>query len=430
MKPTRLILHITTLIIIAISSIMCSEAPQTVIIRPEQNEQPTYTIIYYAVGGETLDKGIEESIVRASNTLAKNVKMTGCIKWTKGYSSGYSDGEGNVSRFILDNDNRQLMLDKIGDNDYNISNPENIADFIAWSKSVAPSDHYILAIAGHGNGWHPDADATTRGTLRDTDMGHYTSLTELCEGIELSQTKFRMIYMISCSMNTLEYITPLSQYADYILASSHISVMLSSEFAHLKQELRNIKKDDNFVNTIGDFLNDIGTNIKGDEGIKNETLDFILTDTSKIEMLNGSIANFCDSLMEIYDRGDEDEIANLEAEIAKAYYLSQENMIPEEYERKAFTYDIVDIARCAARGNKELEECAKAIEQQAKEARIRYCIRNLPTGVSDIYYGVTLTNATLWEARRYEEAGYEETLFNQTTNWSKFLKRNNITVKY
>ena len=47
-----------------------------------------------------------------------------------------------------------------------------------------------------------------------------------------------------------------------------------------------------------------------------------------------------------------------------------------------------------------------------------------------VYYGVTLTNGEKWVERGYEEAGYEDTKFDQTTGWSHFLKRNNIEVAY
>jgi hypothetical protein len=65
----------------------------------------------------------------------------------------------------------------------------------------------------------------------------------------------------------------------------------------------------------------------------------------------------------------------------------------------------------------------------AKAARIANYTTQL-SGVNDVYYGITLTNSTQWSDREYEKAGYEETLFNQITHWSEFLKRNNIILKH
>ena len=61
---------------------------------------------------------------------------------------------------------------------------------------------------------------------------------------------------------------------------------------------------------------------------------------------------------------------------------------------------------------------------------MKHCIRNLPAEVSEVYYGVTLTNAEKWAERGYEAAGYEQTLFNRETQWAEFLKRNNAEIRY
>lgn len=428
MTLIRSIYRITVLLLCCTLLVMCSDSPTTVIIIPNNDDKPTYTIMYYAVGGATLDEAIEESVERAEKIAATNVRMTGCIKWTKGYASGLSNGEGEVIRFVSQGKS-ETEIEKIGDNNWAMSEPEHIAEFLEWSREVAPADHYILVVAGHGNGWSPSADGT-RGTLRDTDLGQYTTIEELCEGIERGGTTFRMIQMISCSANTMEYITPLSQYADYILASSHISVMLSSELAFLKNELKDIKSDVDFEKSLSHYLNDINSDIKSNEAAKSETLDFILTECKSFAALNEAIADFTKALVEVYESEDKDVITTLEESIAKAYYLSQEALIPEEEERRAYTYDIVDIARCAAKGCEALAEYAEAIERRAEEARVKHCIRNLPAEVSEVYYGVTLTNAEKWAERGYEAAGYEQTLFNRETQWAEFLKRNNAEIRY
>ena len=37
-----------------------------------------------------------------------------------------------------------------------MGNPQTLSDFVTWSKTNYPADHYALYFWGHGWGWHPD----------------------------------------------------------------------------------------------------------------------------------------------------------------------------------------------------------------------------------------------------------------------------------
>lgn len=432
-------LYITSLVAGILLLVGCKVENKPIVVTPEDRPRPTFTIMYYAVGGGTLDEAIERTITDLAERGAKqNIRFTGCVKWTKGYTSELSDGEGSVYRFRLDNSSSALKLDRVSDNNYALHDPKSIADFIRWSKEASPADNYILVLAGHGNGWHPEVGLLgTRGTLRDTDLDRYISLEELCQGIAASDTHFRMIQMISCLMNTVEYITPLADYCDYILASSHISVMLCTELAFLQMSLREIEEQSNeaFIDAIGGYLDNIKLDIEL-KMLSDEVLDFSLTDTREVAALNGEIKRLTAMLLSLYDKADSATIAKCEEELAKAYYYiaahsSSEEMAQTEYLRMAFTYDIVDIARRAAVaiGDSESSDIASALALQAARARVLNYTTTLK-GVDEVYYGVTLTNGEKWVERGYAEAGYEDTKFDQTTGWSHFLKRNNIEVAY
>lgn len=192
----RAIEYLRTIIIatfIAITFTSCGDtAENNTPITPDDNtgttskEPPTYTIIYYASGGGAedaaagrgLDFAIEKSIeyFLDKRKLEKNVKFTACIKWSKGYEGKYVNGDGQTYRFFIDKEHDGHDFELVGDNSYAINDPNNIAEFISWSKEVAPSDEYIVVFSGHGNGWHPevgvnDTIESTRGIMRDTDTG-------------------------------------------------------------------------------------------------------------------------------------------------------------------------------------------------------------------------------------------------------------------
>lgn len=440
------------LIVATLGLIACTEEPKppVVVVVPEQEELPTYTIIYLAVGGDTLDEAIERSLANISKSaLAPNINLAAQIKWTKGYASNWSNGKGEVCRMMIKGEEGSTDFTTVGDNSYPLYDPDNIADFITWSKRVAPADNYILLLAGHGNGWHPEVGIeATRGTLRDTDLQRYVSLEELCTGIELSGTHFRMIQMISCLMNTMEYITPLSLYADHIMGSCHVSLMLCTEIHWLHMALRSIKsdKESEFVEALGEYMGYIKMEM-GLQDLLLEKVDFSITDSRYVARLNESIRSFADVVDGLYDEQESigkeafearygATMKEVESAVAGAYYyitayLDAEAMETTEYLRMAFTYDLVDIVRRASRAItcEALATAAAEVEQAARSARrINYTTQLEEIG--EVFYGVTLTNGEQWERRGYESAGYEDTLFDKTTGWSRLLKRNNITLQY
>lgn len=428
-------------------------------------EPPTYTIIYYASGGGAedaaagrgLDFAIEKSIeyFLDKRKLEKNVKFTACIKWSKGYEGKYVNGDGQTYRFFIDKEHDGHDFELVGDNSYAINDPNNIAEFISWSKEVAPSDEYIVVFSGHGNGWHPevgvnDTIESTRGIMRDTDTGRYISCEELNEGLEIADTHFRMIFLGSCLMNTIEYVTALSQYADYILASSHISIMFTTELNLLAHMLeRDIKdnSDQTFVSGINDYLNNgINTTISNTDHVY-DRIDFTLTDCKKVDGILEATKNFTDTIIALYDEeeniGQEAfkqkygaTIADMELSMAESYYflgqfMSDQDIYESEYIRQSFTYDLGDIALKASEAldNDKLKSAYEALHKASQDAQ-SVCYTTTMVSKKKLHHSVVLTNAEKWEERNYDDSGYEELLFDKRTGWSRLLKRNNIPLKF
>lgn len=471
----RAIEYIRTIIIatfIAITFTSCGDtAENNTPITPDDNtgttskEPPTYTIIYYASGGGAedaaagrgLDFAIEKSIeyFLDKRKLEKNVKFTACIKWSKGYEGKYVNGDGQTYRFFIDKEHDGHDFELVGDNSYAINDPNNIAEFISWSKEVAPSDEYIVVFSGHGNGWHPevgvnDTIESTRGIMRDTDTGRYISCEELNEGLEIADTHFRMIFLGSCLMNTIEYVTALSQYADYILASSHISIMFTTELNLLAHMLeRDIKdnSDQTFVSGINDYLNNgINTTISNTDHVY-DRIDFTLTDCKKVDGILEATKNFTDTIIALYDEeesiGQEAfkqkygaTIADMELSMAESYYflgqfMSDQDIYESEYIRQSFTYDLGDIALKASEAldNDKLKSAYEALHKASQDAQ-SVCYTTTMVSKKKLHHSVVLTNAEKWEERNYDDSGYEELLFDKRTGWSRLLKRNNIPLKF
>ncbi len=454
----------------AVAVVGCTDEPEhkepVEVETPEETpkEIPTFTIMYYASGGGAadaaagrgLDLAIEKSIEYfQKRQLKRNVKFTTCIKWSKDYVGKYSNGEGNTYRMYVDKEHQDFDFEYVGDNAFPINEPQSIAEFITWSKEVAPSDEYIMVFSGHGNGWHPqvginDSIENTRGILRDTDMGRYVSCEELNAGLEMADTHFRMIFMGSCLMNTIEYVTALSQYTDYILASSHISIMFTTELNYLSHILeREItdNSDEVFINGIYDYLfQDINTTISNTEYVY-DSIDFMLTDCRKVEDIVQATKEFTDLIIALYDENDNigeeafkakygATITDMENEMAKSYYflgqfMDDKEIMETEYLRQSYTYDLGDIASKAASVLKhsELKAKAEAIHTTSKASQA-VCFATTMVIKSKLHHSVTFTNAEKWVERNYDESGYEDGIFDQRTGWSRLLKRNNSPLKY
>ena len=470
MRLTKYIYTIMMLALFALAMVACEEeqvkGPTVEIEIPEEEkpEPPTYTIMYYASGGGAadamagrgLDLAIEMSIEYFERRpLKRNVKFTTCIKWSKDYQGKYTEGDGGVYRMYLDGEHSEFDFEQIGDNDYPINEPENIAEFIRWSKEVAPSEKYIIVLSGHGNGWHPevginDAIDSTRGILRDTDTGRYVSCEELNAAFDMVDTHFRMIFLGSCLMNTIEYVTALSQYSDYILASSHISIMFTTELNYLVLMLEQDIADDSdetFVKGIYTYLNqDINTTITNTDYVY-DSIDFMLTDSRKVDSIVEATKEFTDTIIALYDENDAigeeaftakygASIADMEQKMAESYYflgqyMSDKEIYDTEYLRQSFTYDLGDIATKAASvlNCEELKAKADALNKRSMEAQsVSYA--TIMVNKSKLHHSVTFTNAEKWAERNYDDSGYEDSLFDQRTGWSRLLKRNNVPLKF
>lgn len=470
MKFVKYIYAILLLTLFAIASISCEEEQvKRDVVKIEETEQQkpervTYTVMYYASGGGAvdamegrgLDTAIEMSIAYFERRpLVNNVKFTACVKWSKDYQGRYTDGEGNTYRMYLDGEHTEFDFEQIGDNNYAINEPENIAEFIRWSKEVAPADKYIIVLSGHGNGWHPevginDVIDSTRGILRDTDTGRYVSCEELNAAFCMADTHFRMIFLGSCLMNTIEYVTALSQYADYILASSHISIMFTTELNYLVLMLERDMTDDSdeaFIKGIYNYLNqDINTTITNTDYVY-ESIDFMLTDCRKVDDIVEATKEFADAVIALYDENDAigeeafkakhgASIADMEQKMAQSYYflgqfMNDKEINETEYLRQSFTYDLGDIASKAASvfNNEDLKRKAEAVHKTSQEAQ-SVCYATIMVNKSKLHHSVTFTNAEKWEKRNYAESGYEDGLFDQLTGWSRLLKRNNSPLKH
>ena len=440
MKPLFRLLYIA----IAIALVACGH-DKSVEPTPEPEGSRSYTIMTYGCGGKDLDYYYEETIKNITRLdVPDHINIVGQMKWSNGYTSDFSDGSGAVTRFKYDHSTMQYSNNVVSDNSFEIDSADNLAQFIEWARSEAPADEYIIVFMGHGNAYHPGFEGdTTRGILRDDEEVKYLGLSAIVKAFETSDANFSLVFMMSCLLNSIEYITELTPYTDYYLASSHPTTISSGELYFIVEKLISIYPYDerSIVDAATYYINQDYDNLYDQDYL---TIDHTLTECEKIATLNSIIGEFVDIVVALYEQetaiGGEAmssrygfTTATIDDALSSAYYpvtasFSESAIANLQWYRLDYAFDIVDIVRNVAEATQlgELADVAARIEFAATEAILHQRAANL-FGVQQSYYTVTLVNKEQWTTLGYEECGYTNTAFDVATGWNRLLKSNNAT---
>jgi hypothetical protein len=134
----------------------------------------------------------------------------GSKRW---FTSGMDDE--SVSRYIISGGKLETveMLDK----STCMSEPENLTEFITWTKDNYPADRYMLVLWDHGGGFSNGYGVD--GINRRDDGKTIMEASEIIKSIRDAGVKFDVIGFDACLMQNVEYAYALEPYADYYLAS-------------------------------------------------------------------------------------------------------------------------------------------------------------------------------------------------------------------
>ena len=429
------------LIIVAMGSCAKEKTP-----KPKPEKPHSYTIMFYACCGgldDSVDGMIDNVTMISEMSHNMNIKVVGQVKWSKYYRSEHSEGDGAVSRFKYNHNTNKMIFSKYAGPAFRVDEAENLAEFIEWGRQVAPADEYIIFFLGHGHGYHPSFDGITRGILRDDMYTNYLGIEALCQAFEMTDAKFTLTVMVSCLMNTLEYVNEFAPYTDYYYASNYSVLASDFELPMFVEGLVLNNQQENAAFKAGEYA------IKRQYDIYEEWLtdecsfDASIARCSSIEALNSEIRNFVDIVMQLYD--EQESIGkeamqqkygfttvDIEAALGEAHHLLSSGMgkYSQEFEsiewyRRSYTCDIVSIVNkvAGATNHPDLNESAQRVEFAASEAlEYQRLYRS-----DRVYFSVVLVNSSEWKELGFDEANYEALAFDKATGWSRLLKRNNAT---
>lgn len=401
-----------------------------------ETENANYTVMLYGCGGGNLDEemvtNLEEALLVGSND---RVRMTGQIKFSAQYQSD-PDLKGTI-RFLLNDANSDDEYDyiEVYEDEFALYDPDNLADFITWSKEMYPADNYILVLWNHGGGWMPNTDMPkTRAVIFDDNMnGQAMSIDELVEGVEKSNTHFKMIYYDACLMAMLENYCSLVDIADYALGAAHTTPGIGGNYTSL---LELLATDDDFETIMGKYMSE-SMSLWSIVGYAH---DFTLIDLSKMGEVTTVLKDVAEELVASYD--DYQQVYDA--------VLSDENYGVYRYEADYPFFDVVDYVNklAAYSSNPSLIGYATRLQRAFNEAIVHQELSTtLKTNNQAISLGVTLLQNGMWDNGGYQylmwdgsvvdidgevigswgstgDETYAQLPFDQATGWSQWLQLN------
>ena len=231
--------HILALFIALTALSSCSDdnEPSPV---PEPDPAPSgYCLMFYMSGGDKKhDITLMESARQAAAVSDDNVAVT---VLHKNSGEGKDEAHNGTHRYTVQNG--VLAEDPTFDfgEDFAITDPKELTDFIRWSAEQYPNRHYLLVIGGHGKAFVPyeDEDASapkTRATLYDDH--NYMSSAQLGNAIRQSGQNLDALIFNSCQQGNIEMLAEWEGTADYLLSSPFSIPDFGYDYASLIGDLQ------------------------------------------------------------------------------------------------------------------------------------------------------------------------------------------------
>lgn len=139
-----------------------------------------WTVMVYISG----DNNLEDYVVKdlelelAPTGSSANVQVVALADRGPGYDTSYGDWQTTeyfhvTKNMTADLANADADWDAAHADELNMGDPQSLIDFVSWSKTNYPADHYALVFWGHGWNWHPGyvmLDDTSADTLDYEEM--------------------------------------------------------------------------------------------------------------------------------------------------------------------------------------------------------------------------------------------------------------------
>jgi hypothetical protein len=132
--------------------------------------QAKWTVMVYISGDNNLEAYVVKDIEEELGLVGSNadIKILALADRGPGYDTSRGDWQTTKLFYVTQGmlaDSASAVADW---GERNFGDPQTLIDFVKWSKSNYPADHYVLYFWGHGWNWHPGyvmLDDTDQDTL-------------------------------------------------------------------------------------------------------------------------------------------------------------------------------------------------------------------------------------------------------------------------
>ena len=137
--------------------------------------QAKWTVMVYMSGDNNLEDFISKDLETelAVPGSSANVQVVALADRGPGYDRSHGDWQ-STKLFHVTPGMTALPASAVADwGERDMGNPQTLVDFVSWSKTNYPADHYALYFWGHGWSWHPGVvmqDDTNAGSLDYHEM--------------------------------------------------------------------------------------------------------------------------------------------------------------------------------------------------------------------------------------------------------------------
>lgn len=225
---------VTILVSVVLSSCSGNDEPDII---PDDDSEG-YCMMYYCSGGDPAhDLSFMSAIQSAASFSNPKVILTCLVKY-----SGEEGGSAHNGIQRYKGENGRLTVDETfaASENFDITDGENLTQFIKWSAETFPNRKYILVLVGHGLTFTIDWDlpeVSSRATIADGKKIMASS--EVANGIRNSGVHLAAMIAHSCQQGSIEMLAEWEGLSDYLLGSPFSIPDVAHDYASLVKDLSN-----------------------------------------------------------------------------------------------------------------------------------------------------------------------------------------------
>ncbi len=420
--------------------------------------QAKYTLMFYGCGGTNVDMMLETALsymYKELNIDKPQVRLTVMYSMSKDFSQ-FTKEEVNsfygkpattyryeLSPDITFNKESYQQLKYKDASEVQLYSAQTLADFITWSKQVAPAENYILIPTNHGGGFDIDHEGLTRAIGYDDNQGlKPISQATIVQALKQTNTHLKALYWYGCLMGQMEVLTEVADLCDYQFCSSHVSVAdYTIHPSHLIRVLN--ASPDNFEQACAehgklmevDYPKPFVTNINAKGKAEPLNADWGCWRSNKLAAINQQIKLLGEKIKA--DMGDGSKAEDISEAIQGTYlfdyYTPAVDVVDFAYQLAACTEDAeyADIAEdlLEAIDAANVYHVSVIVRKYINDVLVQPYIKRFTTGVC-IYGPKDPAQQAAKEVQKWVgyNASYKATLFDKATGWSQWMENNSTAV--